>query len=377
MKTIAFAANTSWYLYNFRSSSITTLVRKGYKVVCFCPEDEYSLKLQGLGCEWVSIKINNKGMNPLQDFYLFISLLNNYKRFKPTAVFHFTLKLNIYGTWASCLLANTYSINNISGLGTAFLKNGYINFIVKILYKASQRFAYRIFCQNIDDLNFLIEQGLVPKEKLFLLPGSGVNTKKFHPNLRKNQSQNKIFTFIFIGRMLADKGLFELIEAMKLLNFSKTVCRLVLYGFCDNQNHSSIQANTLKSWNAIPGVSWMGPLENIENILALADCLVLPSYGEGMPKSILEACSMELPVVASDVAGCRNIIKHRKNGLLCKPRDSLSLKNAMKEMLQMSQADRLVMGKNGRQIVKEKFSEDLVINELLETIHDINSGNKI
>jgi glycosyltransferase involved in cell wall biosynthesis len=368
-KKIILSANTSWYLFNFRASTIQEFIRLNHEVICIAPEDDYTQKLKNLGCIYVPLYMDNKGINPIKDAYLLFQFFRNYFLHKPDAIFHFTIKNNIYGTWAAKSLAIP-AINNISGLGTAFLSKGLLSKFVKLLYKTSQCFAYKVFCQNPEDMDLLIKQKLVSAQNLILLPGSGVNLKRFHPSL-KSVHHNEHFTFLYAGRMLQDKGLFELIEAVLSINKNARRCNLVLCGFSNVDNRSAIAISELEEWDKIPGIDWIGPSDNVELVMAGADCLVLPSYREGMPKTILEAGAMELPVIASNVPGCQNIIQNKINGILCKPKDSLDLEHAMLSIMNMTNEERIIMGQQGRMKVKKEFDEKIVVNFATTILHEL------
>jgi glycosyltransferase involved in cell wall biosynthesis len=347
----------------------------GYRVICFAPRDSYSHDLTELGCHFVDVSINNNGKNPIEDLKLTLSLYKLYKLHKPIAVFHFTIKLNIYGTLAASL-CKIPAVNNISGLGTAFLEEGFLNWIVKLLYKVTQNFAFKIFCQNQDDFNLLLEEKLVPANKLFLLPGSGVDLKRFHPDLR-DVSANQYFTFLYVGRMLADKGLYELVSAISSINSNKLTCNLVLCGFEDNANQSNISSTQLEEWGELCGIDWIGPSNSVEMVMSKADAVVLPSYREGMPKTILEAFAMSIPVVATNVAGCSNIVDDGVNGILCEPRDTKSLESKLLKMMQLSPQKRMSMGLSGRKKVIKYYDENIVVNILENTIIEIKAANFI
>jgi len=368
MKKIILAANSSWYLLNFRSSSIIKLINSGYKVICLAPFDSHTEALKNLGCEWVEIKMNSQGVNLFQDLKLLLSLVRFYRSEKPLAIFHFTLKLNIYGAWAS-RLSQSKCINNISGLGTAFIHPNIVSLLIKILYKLSQCFAHKIFCQNIEDFNLLVEQRLVPVDRLELLPGSGVNLKKFHPKLKQARPADEVPIFLYVGRMLADKGLRELIEAISSLNQKDIICKLVLCGYTNNANHSNISIRELNDWSELPGISWIGPSEDVPSVMANVDTVVLPSYREGMPRSILEACAMGLPAIVTNVPGCSNIIQDNINGFLCRPKDMDSLKNVLQKMINLHPTKRVAMGAAGRDIVEKGFNEEFVVQKLIDVIN--------
>jgi glycosyltransferase involved in cell wall biosynthesis len=374
-KTIIFSANTSWYLYNFRSSTIKRFIALDHKVICVSPYDNYSAKLTDYGAKHIDVSIDSKGLNPFRDLILIWNLFLIYRKLSPDLIFHFTIKNNIYGSWAASLARKKF-INNITGLGTIFINDNLISKLVYLLYKSSQPFAERIFCQNNDDYSLLIKNNLVPEKKLYILPGSGVDLEKFHPRLlnRGLKTDSFCFRFVYCGRMIADKGLFELIEAVMQINQSTVRCNLWLCGFIDEKNHSYINPALIESWAKQSYIDWIGPTENVSEVLSECNCLILPSYREGLPRSILEACAMSLPVIASDVPGCRDIISDNHNGFLCNPKDSKSLQSAMLKMLSISDSQREEMGKNGRQRVEKEYNESIVINSAIMCLDEISNN---
>lgn len=367
--TIVLSANTSWYLFNFRASTISAFKALGYEVICIAPEDSYSIKLSNqLGCIWEPVTLDNNGSNPIHDLRFMWQLVKLYRKHKPIAVFNFTIKNNIYGTWAA-KLTGIKAINNVSGLGTAFINTGVTSVFVRCLYKLSQPLAYKVFCQNQDDYQLLIDNKLVPTTKLDLLPGSGVDTSRFEPKLLNNK--NDKFVFLFVGRMLADKGLNELIEAAEKLYIKRQDFIVRLCGFADAQNNSAIPQSTLNKWSQLTYIDYFGPTDCIENIYAKANCVVLPSYREGMPRSLLEAGAMGLPSITTDVAGCRNIISHNENGLLCEVKNGNSLCNAMLNLLELSPKALNRLGINARKKVVDEFDESIVINKAISVLNSI------
>ena len=326
-------------MYNFRASTISALLARNYSVLCIAPRDKYSEYLVKLGAEWSDIEIDASGTNPFADMILTYNLYRKYFHFKPIAVFHFTIKNNIYGAIAA-RFAGINSFSNITGLGTAFINKPFLSIIVKILYKFSQSKCIKVFCQNEEDLFFLERNGLVSKEKLVLLPGSGVDTDRFSP-IHSNKDKNMPLKFLFAGRMLKDKGLIELINSIKSINSDQINCELWLVGFASPDNTSAISLRELSAWQKLPGVQYFGVTDKIEDFLSKIDVAILPSYREGMPKFLLEAGAMEIPSITTDVPGCRNIIKHNFNGLICKPMDESSLTNAIYTMINMPHDERV------------------------------------
>jgi len=368
MKTVTLSSNASWYLFNFRASTIRAFLDCGYRVVCLSPEDEYSAKLVSMGCEWIALTIDNSGSNVVKDASLLWRFISHYRDLRPVAAFHFTIKNNVYGTWAASLLGIP-AVNNVSGLGTAFIHRGMVPMIVRGLYRLSQPLAHRVFCQNEEDYRLLSESGLVPDDRLKLLPGSGVDLQRFRPELRLSHSGP--FRFLYAGRILADKGLHELLDAVYWINRDGVRCKLWLCGLPFAQNVSAIPDAVVKEWSSRPGVLWLGPSDSIEDMYRQVDCVVLPSYREGMPRSLLEAGAMGLPVISTNVPGCRNVVQNGVNGLLCEARDSVSLHEALLRMLAMDDEERSLMGAAGRKKVEEEFDEQLVVQAALDVLDEL------
>lgn len=371
MKTVVLSSNTSWYLYNFRASTIRSFIDKGYNVVCVSPKDEYSEKLVSeIGCKWVKLTMDNQGSNPIKDSLLFFRLVGIYAKLRPVAVFNFTIKNNIYGTWAAkCIGANIF--NNVSGLGTAFIKDNLTSELVKLLYKLSQPFANRVFCQNPDDMQLLIKNGLVNKNKLTLLPGSGINTNYYHPSYIKPKEENRLFKFIFIGRMIGDKGIYELLEAAQLLFNAGEKFKLTLVGPVGVKNKTAISEPDLRQLTDKPYLDWIGESNNIREVLSTSNCVVLPSYREGLPRTLLEAGAMGLPSITTDVPGCKHVITHGYNGLLCDAKSAQSLFLQMKKMLYLSDSEYFSMCENSRVNVVKKFDEKIVIKFALDALESV------
>ena len=374
MKIVTLSSNTSWYLYNFRASTIRCFIKNGYRVICLSPEDDYSQKLKDdLGCEWLPLVMSNQGRNPFKDAGLVVQFWRYYRQLRPVAALHFTIKNNVYGTWAARTLG-VLAINNVSGLGTAFIRRGLISAAVRLLYKVSQPLAYRVFCQNAEDMKKLADLKLVPLSRLELLPGSGVDLQRFHPGLKKDHTGP--FRFLFAGRMLADKGLNELIAAVRAINAECVRCTLWLSGFADVENVSAVTSAQLSEWSREPGVEWLGPSDSMEDVYAQVDCVVLPSYREGMPRSLLEAGAMGLPVVTTSVPGCKDVVEDRINGLVCEVKSSESLRLAMASMLEMTQEKRAKMGEQGRRLVSSKFDEKIVVDATLRAVESAVTARK-
>jgi len=364
---IAIVANTSWYIFNFRSNLIEKIISNGYHVTLIAPFDKYSPKIKELGCEYINIAIDNNGKNPLNDLKTLFDFYKIYSQIKPSIILHYTPKPNIYGTFAA-RLARTPVVNNIAGLGNTFINKGVVNFIVRILYKLSQNYSYKVFFQNPDDLNLFTQSQLVKSEKADLLPGSGVNIHRFVP--QKNRCKHK-FRFLLMGRLLWEKGIKEYVEAACILKKSYHDVEFQLLGFVENNNPRSVSEKQIRAWEQAGHVKWLGSFDDVRPHIAGADCVVLPSYREGTPRSLLEAASMGKPLITTDTIGCRQVVDDGVNGLLCKAKDSSDLALVMKKMIQLTDKQRMGMGKKSRKKMVQKFDEKIVINKYLETIEEV------
>ena len=367
---ITLSANTSWYLFNFRATTIRALVAAGHRVVCLSPPDDYGPRLPSLGCEWQPLPMDNAGTHPGRDLALLARFVRHYRHYRPAVAFHFTVKNNVYGTWAARALGIP-AVNNVSGLGTAFIRPGPVAAVVRSLYRLSQPLAHRVFCQNAEDADLLRQRRLVPPDRLRLLPGSGVDLQRFHPGLRQAREPGAPLRLLYAGRMLADKGLHELMEAVGRINAGGVRLGLSLCGFAGAENVSAIGEPQLQQWARRPGVRWLGPSDDMPRVYAQADAVVLPSYREGMPRSLLEAAAMGLPAVATDVPGCRHIVTHGLNGLLCQARSADALQAALAQLLDMTELERSAMGAAGRARVQAEFDEQTVVQAALDVVDEV------
>lgn len=359
---IAIVLNTSWNIYNFRSGLIQSLQAAGHEIIAIAPEDNYSQFLEeDLNCKFYAIHMAKKSTNPFKDLYLLWQLLKLYARLKPDVVLQFTIKPNIYGALAASLLGIP-TINNVCGLGTMFLRKGIPSRIARWLYRISFKFPYRVLFQNQDDLDLFVQEGLVKAKITELVPGSGVPLSKFTP--QKNL-HNDTFTFLMIARLIYDKGIVEFAEAIKILKKKGYKAKFLLLGQHDLQDKDSIPASMLQGWIEEGLFHYLGTSDHVAKHIAQADCVVLPSYREGTPRSLLEAASMAKPLIATDVAGCRQTIDNGINGYLCQLKDAEDLAKQMEKMLLLTPEQVLIMGQKSREKMEREFDEQIVIKRYL------------
>lgn len=369
MKKIVVTSNTSWSLYNFRLGLMNALKKEGFHVIAVAPEDEYSEKLKK-HFDFIALKhLDRKGKNPLKDIKLLVEYLSVYRKLKPELVINYTIKPNIYSSIA-CRLLRIKTISVITGLGYVYVRRGWIEKIVDMLYKIALSGNEKIVFQNKEDYEEFLRRGIVTHVKALYIPGSGVNTEYFSPSIfNELNNRDEIFTFLMVSRLLWDKGVGEYVECARRIKEEFSEVRFWLLGPLDRGNPSAVPEEKLKEWVEEVLVEYLGVAEDVRPFICKADCVVLPTYyREGLPRTILEAMAMEKPVITTDAPGCREAVIDGFNGFLIKPKDVKSLFQAMERMLILSPDERMEMGKRGRELVLEKFDEKIVIAKYLEII---------
>jgi glycosyltransferase involved in cell wall biosynthesis len=367
---VAIALNTAWNLVNFRSGLIRALVARGYEVVAVAPEDGYASQLQTLGCRYLPLPMDNKGTHPGRDLLLLVRFFTLMRAEKPDVFLGYTVKPNVYGSLAAHALRIPV-INNVAGLGTVFIKGGWLNQLVKGLYRIALSRSSKVFFQNDDDRHLFVSGNLVSETVTDRLPGSGVDLVKFRPSPSPLPARH-VVRFLLIARMLWDKGVGEFVEAARLLKQRGIDADCCLLGFLDVQNPAAISRKQIDGWVAEGVVRYLGVSDNVRNEIAQADCIVLPSfYREGTPRTLLEAAAMARPIVTTDSVGCRDVVDDGVNGFLCKPKDACDLADKMRRIVSMSPAEREFMGLRGREKVESEFDEQIVIDKYISAIEAV------
>lgn len=367
--SICIAANTTWYVHNFRGRLIAELLERGYRVIVLSPTDKYVEKVRVLGAKHVYLPMNNAGTNPFSELLTLIGIVNLLRRIRPAVLLTYTPKVNIYSAVAARLLGIPL-VANVSGLGRAFTAGGWLEFLVRKFYWFALLTPRVVFFQNEDDRSEFLRAGLVANEKTYRLPGSGVDLDRFQP--RNRVHGEKDFAFLLVARLLWDKGVGEYVEAARSLRYEFPHVSFRLLGFLEVQNPSAISRDQVDAWMKEGLIDYLGEVEDVREIYASADCMVLPSYyREGVPRTLLEGASMELPIITADSVGCRDAVEDGKTGFLCRPKDSKDLAIKMRKMLLLSEGERNLMGRAGREKMIREFDERIVIAKYLQVIGDI------
>lgn len=355
---IAIVINTAWNIHNFRMGLIRSFLEAKHEIHAIAPPDGYEQHLVRAGCHYHPVRLDNKGTSPAKDIQYVWQLYGLYKKLRPDVVLHFTIKPNLYGTLAA-KLAGIPAINNVSGLGTVFLRENTASKVARVLYRFAFRFPDKVFFQNGDDLAYFIKQRLVGAAITELLPGSGVDLERFRP---APFCRNPRFTFLLAARLIEDKGIREYAEAADTLRRQGIDARFLLAGFKDASDFG-IDDESLRRWTENGLIEYQGATDDICGLMRQADCVVLPSYREGTPRSLLEAAAMGKPLVATRVPGCVEVVDDETNGLLCQARNAADLARQMRRMLDLDDARLEHMGNASRRKVEEKFDEGFVIQK--------------
>jgi glycosyltransferase involved in cell wall biosynthesis len=369
-KLIALVSNSTWSLYNFRLDVIRSLHKNGYNTLVIAPGDEYSSLLVQEGCRYVPINFNNRSENPLQDLNLYFQLKKIYKEQKPDLIFHYVIKPNIYGSLAAAN-CSIKSIAVVTGLGYSFATKNWLYIIVKQLYKRALRKTEAVWFLNNEDAKIFISEKIVPIEKMKILPGEGVNTEYFFPVV-DTVKPSATFTFLMCTRLLKSKGIGVYADAARILKKKNYVVNFELIGFFEKNHPDSVAEEELKKWDREGLITYGGFAKDVRPYLQKADCLVFPSfYNEGVPRCLMEAASMELPIITSFNRGCKEVVLNNSNGYICNLNDPFDVADKMEKMINLSAEERMRMGKNGRALVIKKFSVSKVTDEYIKTLSEL------
>lgn len=369
-KKIVICSNILWTITQFRLGLIKKLINAGYGVICIADIDDFSVlsekKISDVGAKFIKLSMKRKGLNPINDFFYFSKLYEILKNEKPDVVFNYTIKPVIYGSVAAYLL-KIPSFAITTGLGFVFIKNNILTRFVRILYRYSLRFPRNIFFLNKDDAEAFIQYKIVDKSKIILLPGEGIDTKYYCPGSESPISQT--FIFLLIARLLWDKGVGEYVEAAKQIKLNANYnIEFQLLGYIDQNNPSGIKREQIQSWEDEGIISYLGTTEDIKPIISKVDCVVLPSYREGVLRTLLEAAAMAKPIITTDSIGCKDVVKDNYTGYICQVRNIKDLYEKMLCMINLTHNERMLMGKNGRLKMISEFEETIVIKKYFDEL---------
>ena len=364
MKVILFA-NTDWYLYNFRRPLIKELIASGFDVVALVPKGAYFERLRREGIKCIEAPLNRRGYVGIADAISLIRLFLIYKRERPAAVHHFTMHAALFGMLCAKLARVPYRINAVTGLGYFFtgedrqarLTSRLMRSLIRWLFSGNQT---HVVLQNQVDYQFFEAHRIGFRSNLHLIRGSGIDANQYAPTERSAEAGP--IRVLMASRLLVDKGVNEYIAATQSERFQGKPVEFLLAGDIDEGNPSSVKAAELEQWSQLPRLTCLGYIEDMPRLLLSVDIVVLPSYREGLPRSLLEAAASKIAIVTTDVPGCNEVVVHGFNGLLVPVQDSESLAAAI-ERLAEDPGLRKDMGERGRERVAELFGEQMVLEK--------------
>lgn len=370
---ILIVANVTWNVYNFRLNFLEILIDQGWNVYLAAVPDEYAEFIKEYpDVSFIPLEsLRRTSKNPLQDISFMKELYSLFNKVKPDISVHYTIKPNIYaGMVARLLNIHYYSI--VTGLGYSFIHNGWLESLTSILYKIGLKESKQVIFENNDDRNIFIEKKIIREDQGVTVNGCGVDVHHFK-SVGILRDPDK-FVFAYIGRLLYDKGLNELIDAFLETKIRFPQAELWLIGRRDKENPACISEQDFATWIEMEGVFYKGYSEDVRPFIDRSDCIVYPSYREGMPRLVLEAMAMERPIITTDVAGCRETIIDGEHGYIVPVKDEIMLAKKMQEVLQADPIDLGLMGQRARRRAIEEFNHLKIANDLVNIINEHSPG---
>ena len=366
---IAIVANSSWYLFNFRSNLIRSLQSAGHCIVTMGARDAHSERVAAMSGAHCDIPFSGAGTNPFRELPAVMALRRAIRRHHIDVVLSFTPKGNVYAALAMTGLSARL-VANVSGLGRAFASSGVLRTVVQSLYRRTFSRSDWVFFQNDEDQSYFVDRQWANADRSSRLPGSGVDLSRFMPRPDgTTRAESRPTRFLLIARMLWDKGIGEFVEAAKIVRRQQPDATFRLLGAVEQPGPAAVPRTTLEEWQAAGWIEYLGTTDDVAARIADADCVVLPSsYREGVPRSLLEAAAMATPIIASDSVGCRDTVDDGVSGFLCRPKDAAHLADRMLAFIGLTPAQRLHMGREGRAKMEREFDERIVLDSYADLL---------
>lgn len=365
---ILITVNAAWNIWNFRRPLVEALQVDGHRITVLAPPDEAVQDLERLGCRVRPLEMSVKGLNPLEDVRLQRRFARIFREERPDAVLSYTIKNNVFGARAAKSVGVPF-LPNVTGLGTAFLSGKLLQTVTEQLYRRSFAELPVVFFQNEDDRDLFLDRRLVTADQVRLLPGSGIDLNRFAPAPMPAPDAPPVF--LMIARLLRDKGVMEFVEAARQIKTRHPKARFQLLGAVGSENRSAIDRSALEGWVAEGVVEYLGTTPDVRPAIAAASCVVLPSYREGAPRTLIEAAAMARPLITTDVPGCRAVVEGGVSGFLCTARNADSLTDAVERFLALAPDAQRAMGAAGRAKMEREYDQALVVDAYRKALAQI------
>lgn len=370
-RTILFCCNSVFGMVNFRGGVIRHLVAQGHRVVVVAPPDEYVSTLVSLGAHYEEWQLSGRGTHLFSELSAIRQLDRIYRDVRPSVAFHFTIKPVIYGAIVARRLRIPF-ISVLTGLGYAFINKNWVSVAAIALYRYTLRWSFEVWVLNREDQRVMCQRDLLRSARIRLIPGEGVDTTYFCPGDAAPQTSET--RFLLIARLLRDKGVLEFVEAARMLRARGVHAQFALLGQADADSPTAIKREDVVAWEREGLLSYLGVAKDVRPFIQSADCVVLPSYREGLPRTLLEASAMAKPVVATDVPGCRDVVVDGVTGYMCRVKDASDFADKMERMVRVGPGERSVLGEQGRRFVSANFDERLVIGQYETVLASLPAG---
>jgi glycosyltransferase involved in cell wall biosynthesis len=376
MNKVILFANTDWYLYNFRLSLARRLRDLGHEVVLISPPGEYGPKLQELGFRWHAVPMIRRSLNPLRELGLILWLARFFREEQPELVHGFTIKSAVYGSLGARLAGVPGRVNAVAGMGYVFSSRDLKARLLRPVVRQVMRMALNgegcaLILQNPDDLAVFKAARIVDEKAIRLIKGSGVNCTRFNPRPDNPDETREPLRVLLAARLLWDKGIAEYIEAARVLKKEQRSIRFIIAGTPDAGNPAAVDQSLVEGWVAEGLIEWLGHVSDMPGLLAQTDVMVLPSYREGLPKSLIEAAACALPLITTDAPGCREVVScNGEDGLVVPVRNSAILADAIR-LLDDDRALGRKLGLAAREKALREFDESIVLDRTLAVYQEL------
>ena len=365
-KKIAVIENGLLSTYTMREGLMMHLLEEGCDVYILTHTNRFVTQVEKMGLKVINIGSGN--LNPVKVSRYIYNLRRALKKIKPDVCLTFSIRPAIWGNLVTRQL-KIPTITNITGVGPLFISKNIVYRTARSLYRNALSQTKKVFFQNYDDMNLFIERKFVKSSIAERIPGSGIDYKKFSPILLKGHDSTS-FIFLFIGRLIKDKGIFEYINAARIIKkkFPTAIFNVMGPFWTQNLKRNTITHTQLQNWIDEGVIDYLGEKKDVRKFIAEADCIVLPSYREGTSNTLLEAASMEKPTITTNTTGCKEIVSDNETGFLCRVKDEFDLADKMKKMILLSAEERREMGKKARQKIIAEYDKQIVIQAYLKAI---------
>ena len=372
---VLFFANTEWYLFNFRLALAKAARAHGAEVVLVSPPGPYGEKLRAESFRWIPVPMARRSLNPMREVFVLWALWRLYRREKPDIAHHFTIKCVVYGGLAAKLAGTRGVVSAVAGMGYVFSSKEGLARRLRPLVCRLLRFSMsgrqsRLIVQNPDDRRAVVDAGLMDASQVRLVAGSGVDTLRYQPRADALCASGRTASIVFAARLLWDKGVAEFVHAARALRAEELNIQFLVAGEPDAGNPASVPEEQLTAWREEGNVTLLGHVQDMPALMATADVVVLPSYREGVPRSLIEAAAAGLPIVTTDAPGCREVVEDGVNGILVPVRDGAALAAAIRKLV-LDPALAARMGPASRQKALTQFDERIVLANTLAVYREL------